>query len=82
MDLHISHSNFKKIRESYGIKLQEVAERSGLAYSTVSAYERFTSKYTQTRARDESEKAITSALNSLINEKLGKLFEKKERKQQ
>ena len=76
MDLNISHLNFKKLRESYGIRLVDVAERSGLSQSTISAYERFTSKYTQTRARDYNEQAITKALHELINEKLGELFVK------
>ena len=70
----VSHINFKQQRQAYKISLEEIAKKSGLAISTVSAYERFTSKYTQTRTRDENGRAITNALNDIIQEKISETF--------
>jgi transcriptional regulator with XRE-family HTH domain len=70
----VSHINFKQQRQAYKISLEEIAKKSGLAISTVSAYERFTSKYTQTRTRDENGRAITNALNDIIQEKIAETF--------
>lgn len=66
--------SFNKNRTSYGITLEEIATKSGLSVATVGAYERFTSKYSQTRTRDENAARIENALNDIIKEKLENTF--------
>ena len=66
--------SFHKNRTAYGISLDEVATKAGLSVATVGAYERFTSKYTETRTRDENAARIENALNEVIKDKLAKTF--------
>lgn len=70
----IERNNFKQNRLSYGIKLEDISKKSGLAISTISAYERLTSKYTETRTRDNNAQIIDRALCELIKEKLDNTF--------
>lgn len=74
--------NFSKKRHSYGITLEEIAKKCGLSMTTVSAYERFSSKYTQTRTRDDNAVRIDRALDDIIKEKIQNTFvnSKKEEK--
>ena len=66
--------NFSKKRHSYGITLEEIAKKCGLSMTTVSAYERFSSKYTQTRTRDDNALRIDRALDDIIKEKIQNTF--------
>ncbi len=81
-NLVITHTNFKQQRLAYGISLEDISKKSGLSISCISAFERFTSKYTETRTRDENASTITQALNDLIEERLTNLFAKKAAKEE
>ena len=81
-NLEITHTNFKQQRLAYGISLEDISKRSGLSISCISAFERFTSKYTETRTRDENAKVITKSLNDLIEERLANLFAKRAAKEE
>lgn len=70
----ITHINFKQQRQAYKISLEEIAKKSGLSIATISAYERFTSKYTETRTRDENGRAIVNALDDIIQERITEMF--------
>lgn len=81
-NLVITHTNFRQQRHAYNISLEEIAKKAGLSVSCISAFERFTSKYTETRTRDENASTITQALNDLIEERLSNLFAKKAAKEE
>lgn len=70
----VERFGFRAKRLSYGITLDEISKKCGLAISTISAYERFSSKYTETRTRDENAITIDRALNDIINEKIQATF--------
>lgn len=74
MDVNVDRMSFHQNRMAYGITLDDVAKKAGLAVSTVGAYERFTSKYTETRTRDENAARIENALKEVIQEKLAETF--------
>lgn len=69
-----NHISFKKKRQAYGITLNDISKESGLSMSTVGAYERFTSKYTETRVKDVNASKIENALNSIITERISNTF--------
>jgi len=66
--------NFKQKRLSYKITLEELAKRTKLSMTTISAYERFTGKYTETRTRDSNATLIENALNDIIQERIAEAF--------
>lgn len=66
--------NFKQKRLSYKITLEELAKRTKLSMTTISAYERFTGKYTETRTRDSNAALIENALNDIIQERIAEAF--------
>lgn len=70
----VERFGFRAKRLSYGITLDDISKKCGLAISTVSAYERFSSKYTETRTRDENAIIIDRALDDIINEKIQETF--------
>ena len=70
----VERFGFRAKRLSYGITLDDISKKCGLAISTISAYERFSSKYTETRTRDENAITIDKALNDIINEKIQETF--------
>lgn len=70
----VERFGFRAKRLSYGITLDDISKKCGLAISTISAYERFSSKYTETRTRDENAITIDRALNDIINEKIQETF--------
>ena len=73
-ELVIDRKNFKQNRVAYGISQEEIANRCGLVSTTVSNYERFEGKYTQTRARDDNEKLMIRALYDIIQERINETF--------
>lgn len=70
----VERFGFRAKRLSYGITLDDISKKCGLAISTISAYERFSSKYTETRTRDENAIIIDRALDDIINEKIQETF--------
>jgi len=66
--------SFSQKRHSYGITLDDISKKSGLAMSTISAYERFNGKYTETRTRDDNAVLIERALDDIIKERLAETF--------
>lgn len=62
--------SFSQKRHSYGITLDDISKKSGLAMSTISAYERFNGKYTETRTRDDNAVLIERTLDDIIKERL------------
>lgn len=66
--------NFKQKRLSYKITLEELSKKTGLSMTTISAYERFTGKYTETRTRDSNAMLIENALNDIIQERIAEAF--------
>lgn len=66
--------NFKQKRLSYKITLEELAKKTKLSMSTISAYERFTGKYTETRTLDSNATLIENALNDIIQERIAETF--------
>ena len=66
--------SFSQKRHSYGITLDDISKKSGLAMSTISAYERFNGKYTETRTRDTNAILIERALDDIIKERLAETF--------
>lgn len=74
MELVIDRKNFKQNRVAYGISQEEIAQRCGLVPTTVSNFERFEGKYTQTRARDDNERLMTRALYDIIQERINETF--------
>lgn len=73
-DLVIERSNFAQNRKSYGITLKEIADKSKISPSVISNYENYTGQYTQTRIRDDNERAIVRALKELIQNKIDETF--------
>lgn len=71
-----SRISFSQKRHSYGITLDDISKKSGLAMSTISAYERFNGRYTQTRTRDDNAVLIERALDDIIKERLAETFKK------
>lgn len=72
--LDINQSNFRQTRRSYGITLQEVADKCHMSKSCISNYEQFTGQYTQIRTRDDNANAIKRALQDLIDERISEAF--------
>ena len=66
--------SFSQKRHSYGITLDDISKKSGLAMSTISAYERFNGKYTETRTRDDNAVLIERTLDDIIKERLAETF--------
>lgn len=66
--------SFSQKRHSYGITLDDISKKSGLAMSTISAYERFNGKYTETRTRDDNAIIIERTLDDIIKERLAETF--------
>lgn len=66
--------SFSQKRHSYGITLNEISKKSGLAVNTISAYERFNGKYTETRTRDDNAIIIERTLDDIIKERLAETF--------
>lgn len=66
--------SFSQKRHSYGITLDDISKKSGLAMSTISAYERFNGKYTETRTRDDNALLIERTLDDIIKERLAETF--------
>lgn len=66
--------SFSQKRHAYGITLDDISKKSGLAMSTISAYERFNGKYTETRTRDDNAIIIERALDDIIKERLAETF--------
>ena len=72
--LDINQSNFRQTRRSYGITLQEVADKCHMSTSCISNYEQFTGQYTQIRTRDDNANAIKRALQELIDARISEAF--------
>lgn len=66
--------SFSQKRHAYGITLDDISKKSGLAMSTISAYERFNGKYTETRTRDDNAILIERTLDDIIKERLAETF--------
>lgn len=69
-----SRISFSQKRHSYGITLEDISKKSGLAMSTISAYEHFNGRYTETRTRDDNAVLIERSLDDIIKERLAKTF--------
>ena len=72
--MDINQSNFRQTRRSYGITLQDVADKCHLSASSIMNYEQYTGQYTQVRTRDDNVKRIVRALDELITEKIEETF--------
>lgn len=73
-ELVIDRSNFRQNRRAYGITLTEISDKSKISSSVISNFENFTGQYTQTRVRDDNQRAIIRALKDLIQERIDSTF--------
>lgn len=73
--LVVTRSNFKSMRQSYGIKVKDVSEKCGLSEGCINSFENSTGAYTETNAREYNKQAICRALEELINNKILNAFD-------
>lgn len=73
--LVVTRSNFKSMRQSYGIRLKDISEKCGISEGCIKSFENSTGAYTDTNAREYNKQTICRTLQELIEDKLINAFD-------